>query len=207
MMSATSLMYDTTTTTPPSLKLEQKKTFREEAWETLRFILIALAIVIPIRMFVAQPFFVSGASMDPTFADHQYLIVDEISYRFTEPTRGEVVIFKYPQNPSQYFIKRIIGLPGETVLITGAGQVTIKSKDGKTTTTLNEPYVAFPKSENVEQTLGADEYFVMGDNRAGSFDSRLWGPLERDLIVGKALVRLFPLSTAELFPGQFKQTQ
>ncbi|MEK7538229.1 MAG: signal peptidase I [Patescibacteria group bacterium] len=207
MMSATSLMNDNITTTPPSLKPEQKKTFREEALETFRFVLIALAIVVPVRMFVAQPFFVSGASMDPTFADHQYLIVDEISYRFTEPARGEVVIFKYPQNPSQYFIKRIIGLPGETVLITGAGQVTIKSKDAKITTTLNEPYVAFPKSDNIERTLGANEYFVMGDNRAGSFDSRLWGPLERDLIVGKALVRLFPFSTAELLPGQFKQTQ
>lgn len=206
MMSATSLMNDNITTTPPSLKLEQKKTFREEALETFRFVLIALAIVVPIRMFVAQPFFVSGASMDPTFADHQYLIVDEISYRFKEPTRGEVIIFKYPKNPSQYYIKRIIGLPSETVSVTGSGKVTIKDK-GETTITLNEPYIAFPKSENVEQTLGADEYFVMGDNRAGSSDSRAWGPVPRDLIVGKALVRLFPFSTAELLPGQFKQTQ
>ena len=206
MMSATSLMHDNITTTSSSLKPEQKKTFREEALETFRFVLIALAIVIPIRVFIAQPFFVSGASMDPTFADHQYLIVDEISYRFTDPSRGEVVIFKYPKNPSQYFIKRIIGLPGETVVIAGTGKVTIKDKDGKITTTLNEPYVVFPKSDNIERTLGADEYFVMGDNRAGSFDSRLWGPLERDLIVGRALIRLFPLSTVELLPGQFKQT-
>lgn len=193
------------TTTPLSSQSEPKKTFREEFLETLRFVIIALAIVIPIRVFVAQPFFVSGTSMDPTFADRQYLIVDEISYRFQEPARGEVIIFHPPQSPSQYYIKRIIGLPGETVSITGSGQVAIKDTTGKTTATLHEPYVVFSKQDNIEITLGADEYFVMGDNRKGSSDSRVWGPLKRDLIVGKAFVRLFPVSTIDFLPGQFKQ--
>jgi signal peptidase I len=171
----------------------------------VRFILIALAIVVPIRIFVAQPFFVSGASMDPTFADHQYLIVDEISYRFQEPVRGDVVIFKYPQNPSQYFIKRIIALPNETISIDGK-KVIIQNNEKKTIVTLDEPYVTFQKPDTIERTMAPDEYFVMGDNRAGSYDSRLWGPLKRDLIIGKAFLRLFPVSKVDVLPGQFRQT-
>lgn len=198
-------MHNTITPTSLSPQFEKKKTLRQEVWETLRFIVIALAIVIPIRIFIAQPFFVSGASMDPTFSDHQYLIVDQLSYRFNEPTRGEVIIFKYPKNPSQYYIKRVIGLPKETVYITGAGKVSIKDIAGKTIT-LNEPYVAFSRADNIERTLGDDEYFVMGDNRAGSSDSRAWGPVPRDFIVGKALLRLYPPSSIEFLPGQFKQT-
>lgn len=188
-------------TSPPS---QHHKTFREEAWDTVRFAFIALLVVVPVRMFVAQPFFVSGASMAPTFSDRQYLIVDEISYRFIDPERGDVIIFKYPKNPSQYFIKRVIGLPKETVIINQDGKVIIRDRHGASLS-LNEPYVTFPKPDTVEVALGPDEYFVMGDNRAGSYDSRLWGPLDRDLIVGRALVRLFPLSMIDIFPGEFKQ--
>lgn len=182
---------------------EKRHSFKTEAWETIRFIFIALIIVIPIRMFVAQPFIVSGASMDPTFEENQYLIVDELSYRLGEPSRGDVVIFKYPRNPDQYFIKRIIGLPGETVTVGEHGIVSIKNTSG-TVITLNEPYIVFKKDDSKSQTLGADEYFMMGDNRAGSFDSRAWGPVKRDLIIGRALVRLFPFSTISVFPGRFQ---
>lgn len=189
-----------------SPKSERKKSFREEAWDTVRFIIIALAIVVPIRMFVAQPFFVSGASMDPTFADGQYLIVDEISYRLNEPKRGDVVIFRYPKAPAQYFIKRVVGLPGETIFIKEQGQVFIKNNTEKALLAIKEPYVVFPRPDQIERVLEPDEYFVMGDNRAGSFDSRAWGPVKRDLIIGKAFLRLFPLSGAEIFPGQFRQT-
>lgn len=184
----------------------QKSTFREEAWETVRFLLVALIIVVPIRLFVAQPFIVSGASMDPTFANGQYIIVDELSYNLGNPSRGDVVIFKYPKNPKQYFIKRVIGLPGETVLVDGQGKVFIKDKDGKIALTLNEPYIKYPKDDSVERTLKAGEYFMMGDNRAGSFDSRAWGPVERGLIVGKAFLRLFPITSIDLLPGQFRQS-
>lgn len=188
-----------------TIEAPQRNTFREEVWETVRFLFIALAIVLPVRVFIAQPFIVSGASMDPTFANGQYLIVDELSYHLGDPSRGDVVIFKYPKNPKQYFIKRVIGLPGETVVVNRNGQVFIKDKDGKTVLTLEEPYVAYTKDDKIERTLLPGEYFMMGDNRAGSFDSRAWGPVERDLIVGKAFLRLFPLTTIDILPGQFRQ--
>lgn len=199
---------DLTTPTPVSDTpdtVEKNHSFREEAWETFRFLLIALAIVVPIRVFIAQPFIVSGASMDPTFKDKQYLIVDELSYHLGDPVRGDVAIFKFPKNPKQYFIKRVIGLPGETVLINSQGEVIIKDKDGKIALTMNEPYVMHPKDDSVERTLKDGEYFMMGDNRAGSFDSRAWGPVNRDLIVGRAFLRLFPVTAIDVLPGQFRQ--
>jgi signal peptidase I len=175
----------------------QKDTFFSEL---LKFALIAAVIVIPIRMFVAQPFIVSGASMDPTFETGQYLIVDELSYRFEAPKRGEVVIFKYPKDPSQFFIKRIIGLPGETVHIR-SGEVSVTEVNG-TTITLDESYVKNVGNGNVlEKTLNEGEYFVMGDNRPESSDSRMWGILPRENIVGRAFLRLIPFDKAAIFPG------
>lgn len=182
-----------------------KPSFRAEAWETIRFIIIALIIVVPIRVYIAQPFIVSGASMDPTFLTGQYLIVDEVSYRVGDPVRGDVVIFKYPKNPKQYFIKRVIGLPGETVTVNEKGKVFIKIPGASSLITLKEPYVEFTKEDAVELTLKEDEFFVMGDNRAGSYDSRAWGPVSRNLIIGKAFLRLFPIPTIEALPGQFRQ--
>jgi len=199
-------MNEDLSTSDPVSPVEKNHSFREEAWETFRFLLIALAIVIPIRVFIAQPFIVSGASMDPTFKDKQYVIVDELSYHIGDPARGDVVIFKYPKNPKQYFIKRVIGLPEETILVDGKGRVFIKNKDGKIALTLNEPYVAYPKDDSMERILKVGEYFMMGDNRAGSFDSRAWGPVNRDLIVGKAFLRLFPVSTIDILPGQYRQS-
>lgn len=182
-----------------------RRSFRAEAWETIRFILIALAVVIPIRVYIAQPFIVSGASMDPTFATGQYLIVDEVSYRVKDPTRGDVIIFKYPKNPKQYFIKRVIGLPGETIVINEEGKVFVKAVGANALAVIKEPYVKFTKNDAVEITLKENEYFVMGDNRAGSYDSRAWGPVSRDLIVGKAFLRLFPFTDTNILPGQFRQ--
>ncbi len=174
--------------------------------ELLKFALIAVVIVVPVRLFIAQPFIVSGASMDPTFENGQYLIVDELSYRVTEPDRGDVVIFKYPKDPTQYFIKRIIGTPGETVRISG-GIVSVRSAQSTTWETLQESYVVNEgNGGNLELTLGQDEFFVMGDNRPESSDSRVWGPLPRDHIVGRALVRLLPLSTLSIFPGSTPQS-
>ncbi len=195
-------MPEETTSVPP----QKNNTFREEVWETIRFLFVALIIVLPVRIFIAQPFIVSGASMDPTFANGQYLIVDELSYHLGDPMRGDVVIFRYPKNPKQYFIKRVIGLPGETIVVNGKGQVSIKDKDGKILLSLNEPYVAFTKDEKIERALLPEEYFMMGDNRAGSFDSRAWGPVKRDLIVGKAFLRLFPLTSIDVLPGQYRQS-
>lgn len=173
--------------------------------EIVKFTLIALAIVIPVRAYIAQPFVVSGASMDPTFETGEYLIVDEISYRFDKPERGQVIIFKFPINPKTYFIKRIIGLPGETVII-DKGKVTIQNDENPQGITIEEPYLSdeHKLNDSYSVTLNDHEYFVMGDNRAQSSDSRSWGPLEKKYIVGRPLIRLLPLQKIELLPGVFQ---
>lgn len=174
--------------------------------ELLKFVLIAAAIVFPIRLFIAQPFVVSGASMEPTFHNAQYLIVDELSYRLQAPARGDVIIFRYPKDPKQFFIKRIIGLPGESVAISGSG-ITITRTDN-TTLSLQEPYVTNKgNGSDAVYHLKSDEYFVMGDNRPESSDSRVWGPLPRDNIVGRAFLRLLPVNYIGIFPGSTSSQQ
>lgn len=171
---------------------------RESIWEIVKFCLITLAIVVPIRTFVAQPFIVSGDSMYPTFTGHEYLIIDELSYHLREPTRGEVIVFRFPQDPKKHFIKRIIGLPGETVVVKN-NEVWIKQ--GDQTIKLEEPYVHQQFWNDTEITLGPNDYFVMGDNRPVSHDSRAWGPLPEKLITGRVFVRLFPLGQVGFLPG------
>ena len=163
-------------------------------WEIVKIVVIASLIVIPIRYFLFQPFFVKGQSMDPNFENGDYLIVDEITYRFRAPQRGEVIVFKFPQNPSQRFIKRIIGLPGETVEIEN-GDIIIY-KDGKAQI-LDESSYLFPHSETEGQikiNLKENEYFVLGDNRDFSYDSRRFGPLPKDKIIGKVFLRVLPFA-------------
>lgn len=166
--------------------------------ELIKLVLLSLLIVIPFRLYIAQPFIVDGASMDPTFKTGEYLIVDELSYHFQSPERGSVLIFKYPKDPRKSFIKRVIGLPGETVSISD-GEVTIFNKENPDGLVLDEPYVKFSKAETADFVLGQGEYFVMGDNRLGSADSRIWGSVPEDNIVGRPVFRLFPLA---LFPGE-----
>ena len=169
--------------------------------EIVRFALIALIIVIPIRMFVAQPFIVSGASMDDTFHSGDYLIVDQVSYRFHKPERGDVVIFRYPKDPSKYFIKRVIGLPGETINIDGT-VITVTNEANPDGAVLNEPYIkSMDIGMQLTENLGDREYFVMGDNRDQSSDSRTWGVLQEERILGRALVRLFPPQHFNYLPG------
>lgn len=173
---------------------------KSTVWDIVRFAVIVLVIVIPIRAYVAQPFIVSGSSMDPTFRQGDYLIIDELTYHFREPKRGEVVVFRYPKEPSKFFIKRIIGLPGEIIRINENG-VSVTKTDG-TIETLNEPYA---KELNlplgITETLTDDEYYVLGDNRSISLDSRFWGPVTRELIKGRALLRLLPPQTISILPG------
>jgi signal peptidase I len=165
---------------------------------TLAFLIVV--VVIPIRLFVISPFVVDGESMHPTFENLDYLIVDEAVYDFKAPARGEVIVFRYPGNPSIFYIKRIIGLPGETVSI-NHGIVTITTVDNKTLT-LTEPYIVNEDATYTKNvTLGAGEYFVMGDNRPNSSDSRVWGDLPRKNIIGRVDLRLLPFSTAGFFPG------
>lgn len=167
--------------------------------ELLTFAALALTIVIPIRLFVAQPFVVSGRSMDTTFSDGQYLIIDELSYRFKEPMRGDVVVFRYPKNPKEFFIKRIIGLPGETVEIQD-GTLNIWKAGQKQT--LDDHYVTNKgNGSNLTTSLGDDQYFVMGDNRPESSDSRVWGVLPRENITGRVWLRLLPFNSVSILPG------
>lgn len=179
-------------------ELEDKKSF----WELARFAIIAIIIVVPIRIFIAQPFIVSGSSMYPTFENGQYLIVDELSYRLGEPSRDDVVIFKYPLQEDKFFIKRIIGLPGETVEIK-KDVVTIYNAENPNGIVLAEPYVKVNFDTDEKRTLKDDEYFVMGDNRSASSDSRYWGPVRRELLVGKAFLRLLPPTHLGVWPGAF----
>jgi signal peptidase I len=172
--------------------------------EIFKFAIMALLIVVPFRMFIAQPFIVSGASMEPTFRTGQYLIIDQLSYRLDEPMRGDVVIFRFPQDPSKFFIKRIIGLPGERVQVSD-GIVRITHAIDEEPIVLAEPYLTeeTQPDDHVTITLEEDEYFVMGDNRPASSDSRVWGPVPRKNIVGKALVRLLPFTAIGLYPGEY----
>lgn len=171
--------------------------------EILRFALIALVIVLPIRLFIAQPFIVSGASMETTFSTGEYLIVDQLTYHLEEPERGDVIIFRYPKDPSKFFIKRIIGMPGDSITIRDH-EVTITNTEYPDGVTLDENYVLDKKPfGDIDEILAEGEYFVMGDNRDASSDSRAWGVLQRDKIVGRAFLRLFPLTDIGIFPGSY----
>lgn len=168
-------------------------------WEIAQIVIIALVIVAPIRYFLFQPFFVRGASMDPNFADGDYLLVDELSYRFRNPQRGEVVVFRYPADLSQRFIKRVIGLPGETVEVKDS-KITI-SKDGKETVLDETKYLlsSVLTAGDLKVTLTNDQFFVMGDNRPFSYDSRRFGLLPKEDIIGRVILRAWPFQTIKVF--------
>jgi signal peptidase I len=171
-------------------------------WEITKVVVISLAIILPVRYYLIQPFYVKGASMEPSFQDHQYLIIDEISYRFNPPRRGQVIVFRYPRNPQEYFIKRIIGLPGERVQIKEGGVVIYNEQypEGKI---LQESYLAdnliTASQDELALSLGEDEYFVLGDNRNASKDSRSFGAVDRSFITGKVLLRGWPLNQITFF--------
>jgi len=163
--------------------------------------LLIVVVVIPIRVFVISPFVVDGESMHPTFENLDYLIVDELLYNFSAPARGDVIVFRYPGNPSIFYIKRIIGLPGETVSI-NRGAVTVTTVIGEKVT-LPETYIVNEDATYTKNvTLNTEEYFVMGDNRPNSSDSRVWGPLPKSDIIGRVDLRLLPLNKIGFRPGE-----
>ena len=184
---------------------EEKKTpfkhrilgFVEDAF----YIAFAVVLALIVQMFVIRPFIVSGSSMDPTFKNGDYLIVDEISYRIHPPSRGDVVVFKAPPEPTKYYIKRIIGLPGDTVHIE-KGQVTITNSTDPKGFTLDQKFIEHTDTTNGTYIVPNGDYFVMGDNRSGSYDSRMWGFLPVANMRGRALLRLLPLKNISVLPGK-----
>lgn len=169
--------------------------------EIFQFSLIAILIVVPIRLFIAQPFIVSGASMEDTFHSGEYLIVDQLTYHFEEPARGDVIVFRYPRDPSKFFIKRVIGLPGDTVTIEN-GVITITNEANPSGSVLSESYAeTMPPAAKLVEKIGDREFFVMGDNRDESSDSRAWGVLQEERIIGRAWMRLFPPQELDYLPG------
>lgn len=179
------------------MKSTALKNFFAEVWDIIKFLIPIIVIVFVIRAYIAQPFIVDGESMSPNFHTGHYLVIDEISYRFHQPSRGDVIVLRYPLDPKRFFLKRIIGIPGDHIVI----------KDGKVY--VNdvvdvEPYESqptFPAGPYKDVTLAPGQYFAMGDNRAGSDDSRTWGILPRENIVGHVVLRLFPLKLLSVDPA------
>ncbi len=160
-------------------------------YDVFKTVATVLGVAFMIRFFLIQPFYVSGPSMEPNLHNNEYIIVDQVTYRFRSPHRGDVIVFKWPQNIAVSFIKRVIATPGETVEVRD-GQVYIYNKTYPNGVLLKEPYIDSFTLTNVKRTLGKDEYFVMGDNRGNSSDSRVWGPVSRHLITGKVWVVIYP---------------
>lgn len=166
-------------------------------FEVAKVIVIALVIVVPLRVFVFQPFLVRGDSMEPNYYNGDYLIVDQLSYRWRSPERGEVIVLKFPFDPQQRFIKRIVGLPGETVEVKDNKVVVYSQVDGGREAEVLDESLYLPLSAatpgSVRIDLREQEYFVLGDNRPFSSDSRKWGVLAQELIVGKVFLNVFSL--------------
>ncbi len=188
-------------------------------WELLKIILVSVALIIPIRLFLVQPFYVQGASMYPNFIENDYLLVDEITYGVRDPLsnkrivggrppqRGEIVVFscnftQCGNSKGDYLIKRVVGLPGETVVLR-AGRVYIVTQESPQGIELIEPYVAptrgYFAQEETTHSLAQHEYFVLGDNRDVSFDSEDFGPIPLTAIIGKVWVRGWPFNRLTSF--------
>ncbi|MDP3057041.1 MAG: signal peptidase I [bacterium] len=191
-------------------KSNQKKSYKvffDFLKEIIKVVIVSAIVVIPIRYYLIQPFFVSGASMAPQFHNGEYLIIDEFSYRNNAPQRGDVIVFRYPKDMSQFYIKRIIGLPGETIQIKNE-QVVIYDKNKQLypwgllldeTGYLNKEEAT---KGNIDLVLEDNQYFVLGDNRQFSSDSRYWGPVDKKFIIGKVWVRAWPFNNLKIFSQQ-----
>lgn len=176
------------------------KSFFIFSWDIVRVTIIALILAGLVRYFLIQPFFVEGASMEPNFLDGDYLLVDEISYYFKPAERGEVIVFHYPLDTSKYYIKRVIALPNETVEIKN-GKIRIYNESDKDGFLIKEDYLLSNGLTvgDVKKKLGNNEYFVLGDNRLFSSDSRQWGSLPKNDIVGRVWVRAWPINRVMVF--------
>ncbi|MDQ3008533.1 MAG: signal peptidase I [bacterium] len=183
------------------------RTLSEFFLDIVETVVIALSIFLVVYLFFMQPHQVNGQSMVPNFQTGEYVLTDKVSYKIGDPNRGDVVVFhapesaQCPQGTGCDFIKRVLGLPGETVSVSN-NKIVVNG------TPLAEEYIPadfetlpgnFIKNRTV--TLGPNEYFVAGDNRPHSSDSRSWGPIDKSAIVGKAFMRYWPFDQAGLLPG------
>lgn len=184
--------------------------------EMLRVFLLAVVIIIPVRVFLFQPFFVQGSSMDPNFEDGEYLVISEFGYKetalgwgdarfqvksFKEIKRQDVAVFRFPKNTEEFFIKRVIGLPGESVEIR-KGKVLIFNEEYPEGFVLDESAYLSPAvltQDMPRVKIGPDQYFAMGDNRMFSYDSRVFGPIGKDKIIGRVLLRAWPVERFSLY--------
>ncbi|MDA0208551.1 MAG: signal peptidase I [bacterium] len=169
--------------------------------DLLQVVVIAAIIIVPVRLWVVKPFIVKGASMEEAFHQNDYLVIDQISYKFRDIQRGEVVVFHPPNRPSEHYIKRVIGLPGETVAI-AEGEITIYNDEYPNGKILRESYISDETlvDEPVSEVLKENEYYLIGDNRDASLDSRRIGPISNDSIVGRAWIRGLPLEDFGTIP-------
>lgn len=200
-----SVMHDTQTNTEAN-KTPENNQLPENKYSVRSLaltVVIILALALGIRFFIMAPYLVEGASMEESFHTFDYLMVDRLTYRFESPQRGDVIVLKFPLDPSRTFIKRIIGLPGETVSLHGQ-TVIVTNSEYPEGLVLDEPYISPTHASDTElsQTMGAGEYFVLGDNRKESADSRYWGSLPANAIVGRPLMRIYPFTSFAFFPGE-----
>lgn len=182
--------------------------------EMVKVLFLAAIVIIPIRAFLFQPFFVQGSSMEPNFDDGEYLVVSEFGYKYTkipvlnievfpfrDLVRQEPVVFRFPKDPKQFFIKRVVGLPGESVEIK-KGKVYIYNSVHPDGYALDESAYLdseLKTSDLPKTAVGVSEYFVLGDNRSFSYDSRSFGPIEKTAVIGEVLLRAWPVSEFNLY--------
>lgn len=185
---------------------QKNNIFKSELWDIIKTIIVFAVIYFGIKGYIAQPFLVKGRSMEQTFSDGDYLIVDQLTYNFIEPKRSEVIVFHTEfipgGNEREYYIKRVIGIPGDRVVIKD-GEVLLYENNKDTPTVLDEDYIIDGlrtiSQEPVDIILKDNQYFVLGDNRGNSSDSRYWGPVDKKYIVGKPFIRLFPFNAITIF--------
>lgn len=168
---------------------EEPAGFKSLLRETLETVILAVLIFLVIRTLV-QNYRIEGQSMEPNFQHGQYLLVNKLAYRLGDYSRGDVIVFHYPNNPSQDYIKRVIGLPGDT----------IEFRDGVLMVNgLNvaEPYDQVPIARDIQaQTVAPGFLYVLGDNRPASSDTRTWGQLSQEFVIGKAWFAIWPVTDA-----------
>jgi len=182
------------------LRMSGKEEFRATLTEVIKVFILAVAVILPIRLFLIQPFYVKGASMEPNFYENEYLIVDKITPHFRPYERGEAIVFRFPPTEHKYLIKRIIGLPGERVVIQNR-KITIFNSEYPNGFPLDEssynPYLL--RDQTIDETIASDEYFVLGDNRPVSFDSEIFGPVKASQITGRVFLRGWPIERFTVF--------